>query len=85
VEGAHELANALAEDTRFIDCVAQRFMTYALGREPLIHEGPLVDELVQDWAERGYGMNDLIDLIVNHPLFLSRVPASPAEPLEETP
>ena len=85
VKGALGLSEALADDPRFIECVARRFLTYALAREPLPYEVGAVQELVASWAERDYRLGDLIELIVNHPLFLTRVPVGLNESREEVP
>ena len=85
VKGPKELAEALSVDERFVECIARRFLTYALAREPLPYEQPAVDALVSDWSALGLGLADLVELIVDTPLFLTRTPVGLDQPTEEQP
>jgi hypothetical protein len=52
LDGPIELATILADDPRFLRCVTQKVLTYALGR-PLEDEPALVDATLASFKERG--------------------------------
>jgi hypothetical protein len=74
VNGSQGLAETLAEDPQFLDCVVHRFLTYALGREPMDHEATQIDDLRAQWEALGYGVKDLVSVIARHSLLRTRVP-----------
>ncbi len=73
--GAAALAELYADQPKFVECVATKLFTYALGR-PIdgdYDELPL-EALVQEAAESGYDLRLLIDGLVHTPSFRSPAP-----------
>jgi hypothetical protein len=50
-------------------CVAEKLITYAIGRELDFSNRPQVQAVVTKWQEQGYGMRDLVHLVVASELF----------------
>ena len=50
-------------------CVAEKLITYAIGRELEFSNRPQVQAVVTKWQEQGYGMRDLVHLVVASELF----------------
>jgi hypothetical protein len=71
VDGAMELAAALADDERFERCVVKKVFTYAHGRAPADDEGPRVERLVSRFQDDGATLEALVSAIVLDDAFRS--------------
>ncbi|MBZ5707994.1 DUF1592 domain-containing protein [Nannocystis pusilla] len=60
-DGAPGLATILADDPRFTRCVATKVMTYALGRELVADDAPVLEDIHSRFVAAG---RDLVALIV---------------------
>ena len=49
---------------QFAKCLTEKMLTYALGRELGFRDRPQVETITQSLAEKGYGLRDLVELIV---------------------
>lgn len=54
---------------QFANCLTRKMLTYALGREITIHDRPQVDLISKELASRGYGLRDLVELVVTNKVF----------------
>ena len=59
----------LKQKTQFAKCLTEKMLTYALGREVGFQERPAVEAIVDELAERGNGLRDLVELIVTSDVF----------------
>jgi hypothetical protein len=76
IDGPVELATLLADDPRFVRCVTQKVLTYALGRS-LEQEPALVDATVASFEARGT-LRALIESIVLSDAFRQQLGAGVA-------
>ncbi|TWU50619.1 hypothetical protein Poly51_39110 [Rubripirellula tenax] len=61
-----ELKQRLLErKDQFSQCLTEKMLTYALGRELVFQDRPHVDEIAEELAHRGYGLRDLVELTVS--------------------
>ena len=56
----------------FSRCLAEKMLTYAIGRSLDIGDRPHIDEIVEKLRARGYGLRDLVHLVVESRPFLNR-------------
>lgn len=59
----------LGRKDQFAKCLTEKMLTYALGREMGYQDRPQVDTIAFSLAERGYGLSDLVALIVSSEVF----------------
>ena len=62
--GPRELSAVLSDDPRFLRCVAQKMLTYALGRSVQSGEQALIDRTRNAYLAQGGTLRALIDTIV---------------------
>ncbi len=70
-DGALALSARLAASREVQDCAAQKWVRYALGREPVDVEGPWVDAAKGRFAGAGGDVHELLLDIVTSPTFLT--------------
>ena len=58
----------LADKQAFTKCLAEKLMTYALGRGLEESDGPAVQSIVTETAAQGYKFSALVDSLVSHAL-----------------
>lgn len=69
-ENAAELKrHLLNRKDQFARCLTEKMLTYALGRELGFRDRPHVTEIENELAARGYGLHDLVELIVSSAVF----------------
>ena len=73
VDGPLQLANVVANDPRFLRCVTQKVLTYALGRM-LDGESALVDETLASFEDRGT-LRALLEAVVLSDAFRQQLSA----------
>ncbi len=71
-DGARELSTVVASDPRLLPCVADKLMTYALGRSPGPSDAPYLSAISQDTEAAGSKMRDLVLSIVLSDPFRTR-------------
>jgi len=65
-----ELKRLLLErKDQFARCLTEKMLTYALGRELHFSDRPAVEDIVSKLGDRGYGLRDLVELIVTSDTF----------------
>jgi hypothetical protein len=67
IDGPVALAGVLADDPRFLRCVAQKVLTYALGRT-LDDEAELIDQTLASYRDRGT-LRALLEAVVSSDAF----------------
>lgn len=74
VNGMEELKKYLLknEKERFAHALANKVLTYALGRTLDITDEEVVDEIAKKFKASGYKLNNLIKAVVNSKLFLQK-------------
>ena len=72
-------AALLGRGSTFVDTVAEKLLTYALGRGLDYRDAPTVRQLVRDLARNGYRWSSLIEGIVRSTPFRMRQAASVAD------
>lgn len=70
-EGPAELAGILAENPLYSRCVAEKMMTYGIGRGVEYYDEPQLELLLEELGE-GFGFRDLVTEIVLSPAFRMR-------------
>ena len=70
-DGAVELAGILAEDPKYAECVAEKLLTYGLGRGLEPYDDPQLELLLEEAGE-DFGFRDLITEVVLSPAFRMR-------------
>lgn len=70
--GALELQNLLAESDTVQDCVAEQWLTYALGRDLQAEDACYLEGISQSFAQSGGTLEDLMMSIVLRPEFRLR-------------
>lgn len=59
----------LNRSDQFARCLVEKMLTYALGRELVFRDRPIVDDIVSQLIDRDYGLRDLVELIVTSEAF----------------
>jgi hypothetical protein len=62
--GLSQLTDALSKDTRLLDCVTKKLMTYALSREVVATDASYTHEIQKQWTSDGLGLASLLKQIV---------------------
>ena len=60
----------LKQKDQFARCLTAKMLTYALGREVGFQDRPAVESIVGELAAQGYGLQDLVELIVTSDVFI---------------
>jgi cytochrome c553 len=60
----------LKQKDQFAHCLTEKMLTYALGREVGFQDRPTVESITAELAERGDGLQDLVELVVTSDVFL---------------
>ncbi len=71
-DGPVELSRVIAEDPAYPGCVAEKMVTYALGRPLGPGDHRELDPLVRDWVAHGARFRDLIVRVATSRLFTHR-------------
>lgn len=72
INGAVDLKVAVRkQEDLFLKCLAQKFLTYALGRETTLADQPTIDEIVAKTKKSGYRLKGMVQAIVESEAFLS--------------
>jgi hypothetical protein len=72
INGPSELKRALREqEDLFLKCLAQKLLTYALGRETTLADQPTIEEIVAKTKKSGYRLRAMIEAVVESEAFLS--------------
>jgi mono/diheme cytochrome c family protein len=78
-QGADGLKTILAEDRdAFAECLAEKMLTYALGRGVSREDQPTVGQIVSRMRSNDYRFSSLVDGVVNSALFLNSAVANAA-------
>lgn len=72
VDGPAELAQTLTADTQFVDCLAERVLSYALGEATETGESCIPDAIAVDLHAPNATMRTLVQTVVSHPAFSER-------------
>ena len=60
----------LKQKDEFAHCLTEKMLTYALGRKVGFQDRPAVESIVGELAAKGYGLQDLVELIVTSEVFI---------------
>lgn len=60
----------LKQKDQFAHCLAEKMLTYALGREVSFQDRPAVESIVSKLATQGDGLQDMVELIVTSEAFI---------------
>jgi hypothetical protein len=72
INGPSELKRALREqEDLFLKCLAQKLLTYALGRETTLADQPTIGEIVAKTKKSGYRLRAMIEAVAESEAFLS--------------
>lgn len=71
LEGLLQYLRAERQD-EFIDNLCRKLLVYALGRNLLLSDEPLIDNMRTRLAADGYRFSELVELIVTSPQFLNK-------------
>jgi len=71
-DGVQELSERLAHDARFLDCVSEKLLTYALSRQLVGSDQRYLAELRAAWHQSDLSVASLLGLIVQSDLFRMR-------------
>ncbi|MGI9472018.1 MAG: DUF1592 domain-containing protein [Rubripirellula sp.] len=64
-EDVAELKQRLIQrKSQFAQCLTEKMLTYALGRELNLRDRPQIDAITETLAMRGHGLRDLVELII---------------------
>jgi hypothetical protein len=66
--GADELANLIAKDSRFAACMAQKVLTYGLGRKMTDGDQGIIKEIGGKFSSGGFKFPSLIELVAQSTL-----------------
>ena len=83
--GAGELAELLADDPRFVECLSDKLFTYALGRTASPTDPKFRAAIHESLADEGGTLDALIELIALSPAFRTRTPLPDTSDLEGSP
>ncbi|MEO7326984.1 MAG: DUF1585 domain-containing protein, partial [Minicystis sp.] len=72
IDGARDLAEAIAQDPRFLPCVTTKVFTYGLGRAPTAKDRPFLDHIASEATARGKKLKDIIRLVASSEPFRLR-------------
>jgi hypothetical protein len=73
INGPAELKRALrARDDQFLHCLAQKLLTYALGREVTLADAPTLRNVVRATQQGNYRLDAMIQAIVQSESFLNQ-------------
>jgi len=72
VNGPVELAQVLTADSQFVDCLAERVLSYALSEATTTGESCIPPSIATDLHAPTANMRTLIDTVVAHPAFNER-------------
>lgn len=75
-DGGVELAELIATDPRFPQCVTRQMLTYALGSEPDLLGS---NQLAATWSDDGAGLRDLVRMIATSDAFRNHPPQTPGD------
>ncbi|HEY0712353.1 MAG TPA: DUF1585 domain-containing protein, partial [Polyangia bacterium] len=70
--GAGELSEAIAKDSRFADCMAKQLLTYATGRTLRDKDRPLIEDLGKKFSAAGMKIPALVEAIASSPAMTQR-------------
>ncbi|MBL9101429.1 MAG: DUF1592 domain-containing protein [Myxococcales bacterium] len=70
--GPDELAELLADDPRFVECLSEKLFTYAMGRGARGQDAPFRLQISEALPETGGSLDKLIELIALSPAFRMR-------------
>ncbi|HVZ72835.1 MAG TPA: DUF1592 domain-containing protein [Polyangia bacterium] len=76
--GIQELSGILAQDPRFLDCAAQKTLTYALGRAMTTADDPFLKQIRWLWTHGGTSFRALLKAVVLNDTFRYRRGEGPA-------
>ena len=72
INGAADLKDAVRkQENLFMKCLAQKLLTYALGRETTLADQPTIDEIVDKTKKSGYRLKSMLQAVVESDAFLS--------------
>jgi|JI9StandDraft_1071089.scaffolds.fasta_scaffold30614_2 hypothetical protein len=72
INGAVDLKDAVRkQEDLFLKCLAQKLLTYALGRETTLADQPTIDEIVAKTKKSGYRLKGMVQAVVESEAFLS--------------
>lgn len=72
IDGAADLKDAVRkQEDLFMKCLAQKLLTYALGRETTLADQPTIDEIVDKTKKSGYRLKSMLQAVVESDAFLS--------------
>ena len=54
----------LERSDRFVHCLTEKLLTYALGRQLRFSDRTTIEQIVEELDNRGRGMKDLVELVV---------------------
>jgi hypothetical protein len=73
INGPAELKRALrAREDQFLHCLAQKLLTYALGREVTLADEPTMRKVVRATQQGNYRLDAMIQAIVQSDSFLNQ-------------
>ncbi len=72
IDGARDLAGAIAKDPRFLPCVTSKVFTYGLGRAPTAKDTPFLNHIGSEATARGKKLKDIIRLVATSEPFRMR-------------
>jgi hypothetical protein len=72
IDGARDLAAAIAKDPRFVPCVTSKVFTYGLGRAPTPEDTPFLNHIGNESKARGRKLKDIIRLVATSEPFRMR-------------
>jgi hypothetical protein len=68
-EGAQELAAVLEQDDRYVECVTEKMMAYALGRGVVGADRCFVEEVIEEAQRQDMSLREIIVQIVTNEVF----------------
>lgn len=72
INGPQELKKALRDqEDMFLRCVAQKMLTYALGRETTLADQPTIQQIVSETKKGDYRLSAMIEAVVESDAFRS--------------
>lgn len=73
VDGPIELRRALrVQEDKFLRCLTQKLLTYALGREMTIADEPVIKQIVAHTKQHDYQLREMLKAIITSEAFLSQ-------------
>ncbi len=71
-DGAAELAEILADDSRFVGCLTEKLFTYAMGRARVLDDDAFIEAIEGQLAADDGALDTLLELVVASPAFRTR-------------